>query len=318
MNSRNKDLVTVNHYWFESRLLPLFAGIFFLVICASQCFAGDDQFPTTVIDCLGREVSITAIPERIVSTVPSNTEILYDLGLKDKVVAVTSHCQLTCDVKGKQIVKGWSNIDIDRVVSLKPDLVLAFGGLQVPLIDKLDQLGITTFSFCPRTVAETFHMLEVVGEITGTKQRAEQLVQKARLKLESIRNKVKKISPEERLTFLRLISPKDVIVAGRYSFQHDIVVQAGGNNIMKGLLHNYERVEFERIKALNPEVFILNGDDEQEVKEKFLKLAGWKDLPATQKKRIKVMPCRLICHPNFDIVDVVEMLAHYLYPDLFG
>jgi iron complex transport system substrate-binding protein len=317
MNSNKKNLVPANHYWFEGRLLPLFASMLFLVICVSICFAKDSQFPIIVMDCLGREVRINAIPERIISTVPSNTELLYDLGLKDKVVAVTSHCHLTCDVKGHEIINGWANIDIDKVVSLKPDLVLAFGGLQVPLVDKLAQLGITTFSFSPRTVAETLYMLEIVGQITGTKQRAEQLAKRARLKLESIRSKVKKISPEERLTFLRLISPKDVIVAGRYSFQHDILVQAGGDNIMKGLLHDYEQVEFEGIKALNPEVIILNGDDEQKVKERFLNLERWKDLPATQKKRIKVMPCRLICHPNSDIVDVVEMLAHYLYPDLF-
>ena len=104
MKSNEKNLVTADHGWFEGGLLPLLAGIFFLVISGGTCFAKDSQFPTTVMDCLGREVRITAIPERIVSTVPSNTEILYDLGLKDKVVAVTSHCRLTCDVKGKEIV----------------------------------------------------------------------------------------------------------------------------------------------------------------------------------------------------------------------
>ena len=317
MDPKGKNPITINHSWFKDKLLPLLGGSLLLVAFTSICFAKDSPFPALVMDSLGREVRINKVPERIISTIPSNTEILYDLGLKDKVVGVTSHCPLTCDVKGKEIIDGWSKVNIKKVISLKPDLVLAFGGLQVPFIDKLDQLGITVFSFCPKTVAETLHLLQVIGQITGTGQKAEQLVKKAHMKLEGIQNRLKTLSPEKRITFLRLISPEDVIVVGRYSFQHDILIQAGGDNIMKGFLDDYRRVEFEKIKTLNPEAIILNGDDEQRVKKKFLNLKGWKDLPAVQQRRIKVIPCRLICHPNFQIGDVVEILAHYLYPDLF-
>jgi iron complex transport system substrate-binding protein len=270
-----------------------------------------------VLDSLGREVRIDRIPEKIISTVPSNTEILYSLGLKSKVVAVTSHCHLTCDVQGKEIINGWAKVDIQKIASHRPDLVLAFGGLQVPLVDKLDRLGVTTFCFCPKTVAETLHMLEIVGQITGKEETAAMLVKKARLKLESIQHKLHAVPPDSRVTFLRLISPEEVIVVGRYSFQHDILVQAGGYNIMGELLQDYGRVKFEEIKALNPGVIILNGDDEQKVKEAFLSMEGWEDLPAARQGRIKVMPCRLICHPNFYIVDVVEILARYLYPHIF-
>jgi len=69
---------------------------------------------------------------------------------------------------------------------------------------------------------------------------------------------------------------------------------------------------------LNPDGTVLNGDEEQTVKEEFLSLEGWESVPAGQHKRIKVMPCRSICHPNFHIVDGVEILAHYPHPDLFN
>ena len=75
---------------------------------------------------------------------------------------------------------GWAKVDIQKIASHRPDLVLAFGGLQVPLVDKLDQLGVTTFCFCPKTVAETLHMLEIVGQITGKGEKAATLVKKAR------------------------------------------------------------------------------------------------------------------------------------------
>ncbi|MFH1350550.1 MAG: ABC transporter substrate-binding protein [Pseudomonadota bacterium] len=304
-------------YRIHDRLFILLGSLILLISASDKSVAKESLFPVVVMDGIGREVHINKIPERIISTVPSNTEILYDLGLKDRVIAVTSHCLLTCDVKGKEIMKGWANMDVGKIVSLKPDLVLAFGGLQVPLVDKLDRLGIPVFGFYPRTVAETLSILKTVGQITGTEEKAVELLKAARAKLENVRERLRHIPPDKQRRFLRLISPKDIIVAGRYSFQHDILVQAGGDNIMKGLLRDYERVKFKQIKALNPEVIILNGDNEQEVKEKFLRLEGWKDLQASKQKQVKVMPCRLICHPNFYIVDVVENLAQYLYPDLF-
>lgn len=301
----------------NARLFILLGSLLVHICLSDISSAKDTPFPLVVMDGIGREVRINKIPERIISTVPSNTEILYDLGLKDRVIAVTSHCLLTCDVRGKEIMKGWASMDVGKIVSLKPDLVLAFGGLQVPLVDKLDRSGVPVFGFYPRTVAEALSLLKVVGQITGTEEKVLELLKAARARLEGVRKRLGPIPPDKQRSFLRLISPKEVIVAGRYSFQHDILVQAGGDNIMKGVLRDYERVKFEQIKDLNPEVIILNGDNEQEIKESFLGLDGWRDLRASKERQVKVMPCRLICHPNFHIVDVVETMAQYLYPDRF-
>jgi iron complex transport system substrate-binding protein len=288
-------------------LLVLFPAFF-----SFPCLAGEGRFPVKVMDGLGREVMVSSPPRRIVSAVPSNTEILYDLGLRERVIAVTSHCGLTCDVTGKQVLAGWSTLDVEKIGSLKPDLVLAFGGLQVPLVDRLERAGITTFCFFPRTVVETLDQLRRVGRITGHEKRADDLVRSAE---ERLRGVVLRVAPEDRITFLRLISPKEGIVAGRYSFQHDMLVQAGGRGVMEDFLVYYGKVEFSRIKALDPQVIVLNGDDEEERKRTFAGMDGWKDLRAVRQGRIRVMPCRQICHPNFRIAEVVEILSGFLYPD---
>ncbi|MBN1101917.1 MAG: ABC transporter substrate-binding protein [Deltaproteobacteria bacterium] len=282
---------------------------------SSTCLAGDGRFPVKVMDGLGREVVVSSLPRRIVSAVPSNTEILYDLGLSERVIAVTSHCGLTCDVTGKRVLAGWSTLDVEKVRSLKPDLVLAFGGLQVPLVDRLDRAGIPTFCFSPRTVAETLDQLRRVGRITGTEERADDLVRSAGERLRGVRERILRVAPEEQVTFLRLISPREGIVAGRYSFQHDVLVQAGGRGVMEDFLVHYGRVDLSRIRTLDPQVIVLNGDDEVAVKRNFAAMDGWKDLRAVREGRIRVMPCRQICHPNFRIVEVVEVLSRFLYPD---
>jgi len=294
----------------------LFLLILFSAFLSFPCLAGEGRFPVKVMDGLGREVVVSSPPRRIVATIPSNTEILYDLGLRERVIAVTSHCGLTCDVMGKRVLAGWSTLDVKKVRPLKPDLVLAFGGLQVPLVDRLERAGITTFSFFPRTVAETLDQLKQVGRITGTEKRAGDLVRSAEERLRGVRERVLRVAPEERVTFLRLISPGQGIVAGRYSFQHDMLVQAGGKGVLEDLLVYYGRVEFSRIKALDPQVIVLNGDDEDAAKKGIAGMDGWKDLRAVREGRIRVMPCRQICHPNFRIVEVVEILSSLLYPDI--
>ena len=137
---RSINRSVVNKNLFMGLLGNILLVILFLSVCAAN------EKPFIVMDSLGREVEIQGIPKRIVSTAPSNTEILYDLGLKERVVAVTRHCSLTCDVKGKEEIRGWADMDIKKIISLRPDLVLAFGGLQVPFIDKLEEQGITVFT----------------------------------------------------------------------------------------------------------------------------------------------------------------------------
>jgi len=84
-----------------------------------------DEFPLTVIDDLGRSVTIPTCPERIISLAPSNTEILFELGLGDRVIGDTVYCDYPEEAKGKEKVGGYSDIDIEKVIALNPDLILA-------------------------------------------------------------------------------------------------------------------------------------------------------------------------------------------------
>ncbi|MBL7205492.1 MAG: ABC transporter substrate-binding protein [Desulfobacteraceae bacterium] len=80
----------------------------------------------TVRDSSGAKIALKESPSRIVSTVPSNTEILYALGLKDQVVGLTKYCAKTCDTMGKVVIGGWVNPDCQKILDLKPDLIFAF------------------------------------------------------------------------------------------------------------------------------------------------------------------------------------------------
>jgi len=292
----------------------------FILLCiaslAGTLFAA--EFPITVRDGLGRKVKVYRIPERIVSTVPSNTEILYDLGLKDKVIGVTAHCGKTCDIAGKKVMGGWVDLAAleKQIADLRPDLVLAFGGLQAPLVQALDKLNITTFVFFPRTVNETLEQILQVGRLTGKRTEAQAIVDKCQNNLKALEEKLKDIPREKRLKCLRLMSTEAMVIGGK-SFQSDILRRAGGINIFEDIGEAYPIVSLEDVKAKDPDIIIFNRDNEQEAIKWFLEQPGWNELRAVKERRLMSISCDYICHPNTRIDETVEILAIRFYPGRF-
>jgi len=299
---------------FKKFFLSFNALIFIFVLTVIVTLAKDF---TTVTDGLGREVTINGIPRRIVSTVPSNTEILYDLGLKDKVIAVTSHCGKTCDITGKTVIGGWSDQTIvDKITGLKPDLVLAFGGLQSPLAAQLEKRNITTFVFFPETVEQTLEQILSVGKLTGAMKAAYDIVDRCRDNLKKIEEKLHDIPMEKRLKALRLMSTEAMVI-GKKSFQSDILRRAGGINIFEDIEEAYPIVRLEDVKAKDPDIIIFNRDNEQEAIEWFLEQPGWNELRAAKERRLMSISCDYICHPNTRIDKTVEILVTRFYPERF-
>jgi iron complex transport system substrate-binding protein len=274
-------------------------------------------FPVTVRDGLGREVTLRAVPKRIVSTVPSNTEMLYDLDLSDKVVGVTSHCGKTCDVSGKKVIGGWAEPAIVReIADLKPDLVVAFGGLQSPLAKEMEKRGIPTFVFFPATVDQTLRQILLVGAITGTAPKAQSIVTRCRKRIDELGEKLDNIPLPKRVKCLRLMSLEAMVVGGM-SFQSDIIKKAGGVNVFADMDQAYPVVSLEDARQKDPDIIILNRDDEEKAVEWFSQQRGWRGLRASREGKVISISCDYICHPNTRIDKTVEMLSRRFYPQLF-
>lgn len=288
-----------------------------LIFCLFTAPIFSSEFPITVKDGLGRAVTIDKAPKRIVSTIPSNTEILYDLGLKNRVIAVTTHCAKTCGISGKVVLGGWSEPEIaERIARLKPDLVLAFGGLQAGLAKEMDKKNIKTFVFFAENCGEIFDQIRLIGKITGTSDKAEKIIKRCQNKINMIQERLKDIPPDKRLRCLRLMST-DAMVIGARSFQNDFIQKAGGVNIFADLNDYYPTVTLEEVKKRDPDMIIFNRDDEKGAIEWFMSQKGWKDLRAARVGRLMSISCDYICHPNTRIDKTIEMLAKRFYPDKF-
>jgi iron complex transport system substrate-binding protein len=129
-------------------------------------------YPMRVKDARGKEVLIKAKPVRIVSIAPSNTEILYALGLGDRVVGVTRYCDYPAAAKSKPKI-GDMTANAEAVVGLKPDLVLAHGFVNSSAVGRLEKLGLTVFAIDPKTLEEVARDIRTVGKITARPKTAD-------------------------------------------------------------------------------------------------------------------------------------------------
>ena len=148
-----------------------------LALILTACTPSNTVPIGNVVDDLGRSVNIETIPQRIVSLAPSNTENLFALGLEEKVVGVTEHCNYPPEALDKEKVGGFSTPDIEKIVALQPDLILASDIHKEEIIPALEEKGLTVFALVPENLDGILKDIQILGKITGKEEEASELEQ---------------------------------------------------------------------------------------------------------------------------------------------
>lgn len=273
--------------------------------------------PGTFTDDLGREVSIEKVPQRIISLAPSNTEILFALGLGDRVIGVTRYCNYPEEAKQKEKIGGFADPDLEKIIALKPDLILASGTLQESLVIELEERGQTVFWLYPHTVKDILESFVRIGEITGSSATAQQLKERIEERIKTVEERVKDIPEQERPTVFRVMGLDPPGTIGGESFQTDEFWIAGGKNIFADTDKNYFQLDLETLLKLDPDIIVICGEDEEEAKARVKNQEGWGNLTAVKADRIVVISCDLICRPSPRIAQTIEQLAREFHPERF-
>ncbi|MDH5202315.1 MAG: cobalamin-binding protein [Nitrospirota bacterium] len=215
------------------------------------------------------------IPNRIISLSPNVTEILFAMGLGDKIVGVTNFCDYPEEAKKKPKIGGMSNPSLEAVVSLKPDIVvMTTDGNPKEFEERLRSLKIRTYVFKARRLSELPMGIRELGLTLGVKDRGETLAKE----LEGTMNKVvhsslitPHSSPKKKVLFI--IWPEPLIVAGPGTLIDDVITLLGAENIAAKAKTSYPKYSIEEIIRQAPDViFIGKGHtDIKEVSENLLK-----------------------------------------------
>ena len=290
-----------------------------LSIVGVACTAAP-KVPGAITDDLGRSVVIDAVPQRIVSLAPSNTELLFYLGLGDKVVGVDSYSDYPEAAKAIPKVGGLYDPDIEKMVSLRPDLVVVTKGHEKQVIPALEQLGIKVVALWARDLDGVLADVKLLGDITGESKRAGQLVDTLRKRIKAVSDKTKGLSDSQRPRVLFVVWYDPIYVTGKQTVGDDIVIKAGGINIASGLDASLP-LSLEKVVESDPQVIVASVGD---VGSEILPFQWAKTEPRLANVAArKVAPPRIF--PAGDIyqrptpraVDALEELAKYLHPELF-
>jgi iron complex transport system substrate-binding protein len=212
-----KQLTSPNNAFIIS--LTVFLALFYVSISCAR----------TVTDEIGRSVTISNAPRRIVSLAPGITETLYELGLDDKIVGVTSYCNWPPRARQKPRIGGFTNPSIEKIVSLKPDLIIATAdGNRKDTVNQLERIGLAVYVTNPSDTDRILKSILHIGEITDKINVAEKLVEKLQKRLDNIAAQTQN-KRKPRVFFQIGLEP--VITAGRGTLISEVIGRAGGINI---------------------------------------------------------------------------------------
>jgi iron complex transport system substrate-binding protein len=256
------------------------------------------------------------MPQRIISLTPSLTEILFALEFGRRVVGVTDSCDYPAEVKAWPNVACWFDPDIERLLALKPDLVLGLQTAHRQLKPALESRGIRFIRVNPLTVDQAIADIARIGEILGADEAANRLTSTLRARLSAIDARVGKIAAESRKTTCRILDLEDgrFHVAGPLSFQYDIISRAGGQNVTCSKKESYPKITLTQLREWNPQVIFNCGFDLNAIAG-FADNPEWRSLKAVESGNVFRFDCALTCRTGPRIVDMVELLFKTLYSD---
>src|SRR5215475_4003397 len=299
---------------FNAFLLALTALLLFAGCGRTGAPAGEAVDRRSFTDGLGRAVSITANPQRIISLAPNVTEILFALGLESRVVGVTSYCDFPDAAKAKDKVGDTLRPNLEKIISLKPDLVVVSTASQLEnLTLRLDQLAIPVYVTNPRTAPDVVASIRNLGEVTGTSERAAEVAKGMESRISAVEQRVKNL-PRPSVFYVLQTGP--LITAGRNTFINDLINIAGGKSISGDETADYPQFSRETVVARAPEVIVAPSSHGAEfVKESELR-RDFAVTPAIRSNRIVWVTPDLVDRPGPRIVEGLEQLAEGLHPRL--
>jgi iron complex transport system substrate-binding protein len=263
--------------------------------------------------------SLPRTPTRIVSLVPSVTEILFAIGAEDTLVGVTDFCDYPEAARRKPRVGGMIAPSLETIVAARPEVVVATSdGNRQETFDQLRRLQIPVYSVAPGSVENVLALVVMLGELTGRRQAAGDLADSLRRRILAVSARVGQL-PRRRVLYV--IWPEPLIVPGRGTLISELIRLAGGESVTADVTEAYPRYSTEAALARRPEVIFLARHGSERTGSAPITREKWErfgDLPAIRFGRLHVVPGDLLHRYGPRVVDGLELLARLTHPEAFA
>ncbi|WP_093335558.1 ABC transporter substrate-binding protein [Salibacterium halotolerans] len=283
----------------------------------------NDAFPVEITDAADETVTLEKEPERIVSMIPSNTEIAYKLGLGEEIVGVSDHADYPEEAVGKEKIGGLQ-FNVEKIISLEPDLVLAHASsLQQSEqgLEQIEEAGINVLVVNEAaSFQETYDSINMIAKAAGAQQEAQNIISSMKTDVENLREQASSISEEEKKTvWMEIQPPPDIYTTGSGTFQHKMLQLIHAKNAAASEEGWLPYTTEDAVKQ-SPEVIIttygqsVEGNPAAQIKNR----KGWSSVPAVENGDIYNVNSNLVSRPGPRLVEGAEKLAELIYPDVFN
>ncbi|WP_066366671.1 ABC transporter substrate-binding protein [Neobacillus fumarioli] len=276
-------------------------------------------FPVTIKDALNNKVVIAKKPKRIVSLMPSNTEIAFDLGLDKEIVGVTDFDNYPQEAAKKEKIGG-QDFNVEKIIALKPDLVLAHGSSANTAAAGLKQLKDAGIPVLVVPNAQNFDQvydsINMIGKATGETGKAAEIIKGMKDKLAEIKAKAQSIKNKKKV-FIEVSPAPDIYTTGKNTFMDDMLKTINAENIASDQT-GWIKVDQEAMIKRNPDVIITTyGNYVKNPVEQVLSRKGWENVSAIKNKQVFDVNSDEVSRPGPRLVKGVEDFAKAIYPEVF-
>jgi iron complex transport system substrate-binding protein len=276
--------------------------------------------PINITDGLGRSISIDNPAQRIISLSPPLTEMLFAVGAGGQMAGRDSYSDYPADVKNITDV-GWTygKYNLETVVNLKPDLVLA-GEITTPeLVASLENLGIQVFYLKnPLNLDEMYVMLKTIGELSGHSPEADELVNNLQQRAADLQTKLDKVASRPTVFYeLDATDPSKPYTPGPGTLYTKLISMAGGENIGARLSTSWAQISLEQLLVNDPTYILLGDAGFGTTVEMVGQRAGWQSMTAVKEGRVLPFDDNLLVRYGPRLLDGLEALARMLHPEVF-
>ena len=286
-----------------------------------QSTVQESTFPVTIKDALDQEIVIDEKPEKLVSLMPSNTEIVFALGLGEALVGVSDYDNYPKEATEKEKVGGME-FNVEKIISLNPDVVLAHASSAHNSTDGLQQIRDAGIDVVVVNDASTFEdvykSMEMIGQATGAGTEADKLVADMKERLAAIKEKAAAISDSDKKSvYIEVSEEPNLFTTGKNTFMQEMLDTINANNIISE--EGWIQVDQEAVIAANPDVIITTygAYSEKSPIDQINSRKGWQELKAVKEKQIVDVDSDMVTRSGPRLVEGVEAVAKAVYPDVF-
>ncbi|MGI2327774.1 ABC transporter substrate-binding protein [Planococcus sp. YIM B11945] len=287
---------------------------------ATEAPAAEAAFPVTLTDEVGEEIVLEEEPDAIVSMVPSNTEIAYELGLGEKMVGLSdfdNYPEETADVEKI----GGQEFNVEKIISLQPDIVLAHeSGLGVgdAGLQQLRDAGVKVFVVNnAETFEEVYETIETIGKATGATEEAQAEIAEMKEEVAEIEEQAKTVK-EPKSVFVEVGAEPEIYTTGSGTFMDEMLTMINAENVA-GDLKGWVSMDPEAIVEKNPDVILTTyGYYTPDATEKVLSRSGFGEVTAVKEKAVFDVNSDMVTRSGPRLTDGLMEMAKAIYPEVFS